>query len=418
MFNQLKKIFFNLSARVTGNIISKILGFVTLPFISRAIGPEGYGDYNLIITLVSYIAILVNWGYSPYGIRETAKTVNTTSIVNDIISTRFTFGIITIALVAFVLYFFLNDNIELYYNILIGFGLIISQVFNLDYYFFGKKKLLIPTISQLTGQIVFVAGVVLYIRTINDLRFLLILYVMYQILTSFLMFGIYVAKNTIKIHFSLKTSLQTIKKTFKLGASARIEHLSSSYPILIIPLFFTSNYELGLYTSAFKFFTIILIVYQTLMITIAPYIVDLKKKSIIIQRRTISQLLGLLLSLGILSSIFFLYTGEFVIELLFGKSFGDAAPLVDLICYYLLPFWPITMVLGTILIYYEYDKYYLKSTIVYAILIIILTPILVHVLGIGGAIHAIGISNFGTITTIVFFLIKLEPEIFKLKKKA
>ena len=96
MLNQkLKKIFLNFSIRTVGSILSKTLGFITLPFIARAVGPEGFGTYSFIITLITYTAILVEWGYTPYGLRETAKHEDSSSVVNNIINTRFTFGIIS-----------------------------------------------------------------------------------------------------------------------------------------------------------------------------------------------------------------------------------------------------------------------------------------------------------------------------------
>ena len=413
MLNQkLKKIFLNFSIRTVGSILSKTLGFITLPFIARAVGPEGFGTYSFIITLITYTAILVEWGYTPYGLRETAKHEDSSSVVNNIINTRFTFGIISMIIGAIAFSIVYWNKLPFLVDVFIGFGFIVSQIINVDYYYFGKKKMLIPTVSQLSGQIVFVIGVLFFIKTASDFRLLMVLYVAYQFIGSIIGLLLYLSNHSIKLKFSIKASIETIKKTFRLGLSARIEQLTSTYPILIIPLFFVGTFELGLYTSAFKFFTIVLIVYQVVMLTIAPYLVNLQTKAIHIQRKTIFQLLSFLFFMGVLSSIFFFVTDKYIVALLFGESFKDAIPVVDLIIFILLPFWPITMVLGGILIYYNFDKYYLQATIVNAVFILMLTPLLVYTFGISGAIYSIGIGNFSVILISIYYLNKLIPNLF------
>jgi len=412
MFNKsIKKIFLNFSLRTFGNILSKTLGFISLPFISRAIGPEGYGSYSFIVTLITYTALFVEWGYIPYGIRETAKQSDSSSVVNTIITTKFTFGIISILLGLFVFSFIYWNNWPFLLNIFIGFGFTISQIINIDYYYFGKKQMLIPTAARLTGQIIFVIGVALFIRTPEDFTLLMVLYVSYQFIGSLIGLLLYIYKQTIKIKFSLKTAFSTFKTTFNLGLSSRIEQLITTYPILIIPLFFSSNYELGIYNSAFKFFTIIIIVYQTAMLALAPYLVSLKSKAIDIQRQTFLKILRILLSIGITSSIVIFLTDKYIVKLLFGSGFTHAIPLIDLISYFLLPFWPITMILGNILIYYNYDKYYLRATFANAFLILLSTPILVYFFGVSGAIYAIGIGNFAVIIISFYYIKKLIPNL-------
>jgi len=55
----------------------------------------------------------------------------------------------------------------------------------------------------------------------------------------------------------------------------QIESFSSSIQFVIISIFI-SNYALGLYSVAFKPISIIILIFQSLMIVLAPYIVDLK----------------------------------------------------------------------------------------------------------------------------------------------
>ena len=54
---RLKRLFINFSFRSIANLLSKIIGLITLPIITRALGPEAYGNFNLVGIIAHYTSL-------------------------------------------------------------------------------------------------------------------------------------------------------------------------------------------------------------------------------------------------------------------------------------------------------------------------------------------------------------------------
>ena len=83
------KLIFNIANKLGFITLGKIIGFLTIPIISRALGPENYGVYNYAITIAGYAFLPANWGFLAKGIRDVAADKkNSSPIVNYILSSR------------------------------------------------------------------------------------------------------------------------------------------------------------------------------------------------------------------------------------------------------------------------------------------------------------------------------------------
>lgn len=406
------KIGANFSTRIMGNIVSKILGIITLPIIARALGPEGFGGFNLVIVILGYSALLVDFGFTTYGVRESAKQKDSTTLVSQIISARLTLALGSILVSALLLVLIFSNNIGFVFTVCIGFIWVTAQASNIDFHFFGKKNMLIPTINQISGQIFYVLAVVFLIRYPSQLRLLVLFYSLYYLWASGLGILVYLKKNhSLRIRISMRQAWSMLKKTFRLGISARLEMFLSSFPVIIISALL-GTFALGIFSAAFKFYTIILLVFQTIMLALAPYLVKLRDLPPPSQRKYIRLLTAFMFGIGSVGSLILYIGGETLLALFFGKSFGAASPLFKLMCVTLIPFTPVTMVLGSVLIYFDLDRKYLLSTLIAGIATLVLTPILVTFASLKGAIWAISLSNMASLITSGCFVNQVLPGVF------
>jgi PST family polysaccharide transporter len=53
-----------------------LLGFIAAPYLSRALGVEGYGAYAYCVSANTFVWILIDWGYGVGAVREIAITRN------------------------------------------------------------------------------------------------------------------------------------------------------------------------------------------------------------------------------------------------------------------------------------------------------------------------------------------------------
>ncbi|MCU0285007.1 MAG: oligosaccharide flippase family protein [Acidobacteria bacterium] len=412
LYRDLGRIGINFTTRIFGNVAGKFLGFLTIPVIARALGPEIYGQFNLIMVILGYTAFFVDFGFGAYGVRETAKQEDSHAMISQILSARLTLALVSILSCMAVIFILFSANLHLIMIISIGYIWVIAQGVNIDYFYFGKKNMLVPTAGQISGQLIYVLLVLLFIKKPDHLALLIFFYSSYCLLTSVIGLAYYIRKHPrIPVFISLKKAWAVLKKTFRLGISTRIESFQSSFPVIIISVML-GNYALGIFSAAFKFFTIILMIFQAVMLALAPYLVKLKQLSPGIQQKYILLLSAGMLLTGILAAIFFYGFGEMMVALLFGESFGPAAPIFGLICFILIPFTPITMVFSSLLIYFDFDKKYLTSITAAGIVILVFTPLLVYFMSIKGAILAMALSNFTNIGVSVYYINKIIPHAF------
>lgn len=409
-FRKIAGLISNFSIRITGNTISKVLSFVTVPIISRSLGPETYGNYNLIIVILSYTAILINWGFRPIGIRETASGQGTKT-VRDFLSTRLLlsfFSILISTLTTTIIYF---TETTILISIFIGFIFVLAQTVNIDFFYFGKGNMLVPTASQIFGQLIYVAGVVIFINNPGDLWKLVGLYGTYNMVTSMAMICIYLRKEKIPIRLSLKNTFLILGSTFRVGLASKVELLQSTFPILIVSAFLGS-YLLGIFSASLRFFTFLLLIFQTANLVLAPYVVKISgspglKKILFSRVLTVSVLL-----FGVACSLFFYFTADLLVPLIFGNEFLQSIEVFRHFCLYLIPFTPLSMILNAMLIYSNNDNYYLISTGIAAVLIVICSLALTHLIGLHGTVLAMAISNFGNIISSMIFNEKICPGLF------
>lgn len=68
-----RKIFYNTLAQSLGKIFAVIIGLITLGFLSRYLGEQGFGQYSTIIAVLGLFATLADLGLYLYTVREISK---------------------------------------------------------------------------------------------------------------------------------------------------------------------------------------------------------------------------------------------------------------------------------------------------------------------------------------------------------
>lgn len=64
---------FNMAAIVVGKVIAVIVGLASVALITRALGPDGYGEYRTILTFISFVSIGSDLGLQLVVLRELGR---------------------------------------------------------------------------------------------------------------------------------------------------------------------------------------------------------------------------------------------------------------------------------------------------------------------------------------------------------
>lgn len=415
-FLRLKRIFINFSTRSLANLFSKLLGLITLPIITRALGPEAFGNYNLALVIAQYTALPMGLlGLRSYGIREIAAGRKSTHYAMEILSMQFTMALISVSISFLIAYFIFKSNLLLLIAIILGYFIVFASAFDLEFFFVSQKDLAFPTIAKIIGQLFYVIGVVLFIKKPTDFVVLVFLASLSPIIGDLIQLRRYFKNHsTFRLGMNLSELWATFKKTWMLGISQNLEGFLGSIPQLLLPIMIGA-YALGIYAGGMKVYSILVMFYVTFFYALAPYLVQLNKKPIDTQRKYHFFIFLLLLLISSAIGIFLYMFGEPLIVLLLGKSFGESGLVFKSIAITLIPLTPIIMLLGNILIYSGYEKYYLTGLIIDGITIMVTAPFFIKKFAVVGAVYSMALSMFITIVVLAYYYFKMTNKILMRK---
>lgn len=388
----MKKIVINLFVRLGFVTVGKLMAFVSVPIISRALGPEQYGIYNLVFAIAGYAFLPANWGFGAKGIREVAKTTDAESykVVEPIVSARLTLwwisGVVTILICAFVL-----DNPDLIKYIVLGVLANLGLAASIDFYFYGKKDTFTPSLSSLIGQVLFLILVLIFVKNQNDLFLLLGINIVYKLMESLIMFIVFNKKHTLKVSFISKKAIPLLKENFLLGLGSKASFFQTSFPLIIIPLLLTV-YDLGVYSATFKLFLIITLLVNSINLVFSPNIVESREHTIEKRKRLFKNLILGYTFIGLISGLALYFLGPYLMDLLFGEEFQETQSLIRTFALFFAPIYPLQLLLSNYMNNFENDKSYFKGALLQTVCTLIGIPILIQLFALEGVIYTLGFS--------------------------
>ena len=102
MGNVKKNIFYNMGYQ----ILILIVPFITSPYVSRVLGPEGLGTYSVTTAIVKYFTLFALLGMTNYGNRTIAKNKDSKEKLSVTFWNLYYFQLMssTIVLIAYIMY--------------------------------------------------------------------------------------------------------------------------------------------------------------------------------------------------------------------------------------------------------------------------------------------------------------------------
>ncbi|MDN3204674.1 lipopolysaccharide biosynthesis protein [Algoriphagus sediminis] len=399
----------NLFSRVGFVTLGSIVSFISVPIISRALGPNDYGIYSYAIALAGYAFLPANWGFLAKGIRDVAKSPEGgLKIVERITPARLSlwfFGGIILLLI-FPSFGSIENFKYISMAILINFGVALS----IDYFYYGQKKAFLPSFSSFFGQFFFLIMLLLFEGLINSILIVLLFNFFGRLIEAVILIVPVTKKIIIQMKlFSLKKGFYLLKGNFLLGLGAKSNFFVSSLPIIIIPLFLASK-DVGVYSASFKLFLVLTTLLHSINLVFSPWIVESQNKPLSVRRRMFGNLLFLYLFIGVICSSFSIVLGDEIIDILFGKSFEDSKIIFKYFCIFLMPLWPIYALLSSYLNNLERDKAYFNGTILKLIVLVVGLFLFIPLFGLKGAVFSIGLAVL--IVTTYYFI-----HVFSMLKK-
>ncbi|MGF1996370.1 oligosaccharide flippase family protein [Enterococcus casseliflavus] len=409
----MKKLFHNLLYQSFYQMMLLILPIITIPVVSKALGPEGIGFYNYVYSIVSYFVLFAGLGLANYGIREIALVRNNKESLSRKFWELELFNIIIVSIILVTYFIFLNFvNDRVYY--LVSGLIIVATLFDISWFFAGIENFKAITLGNLIIKLSSFFLILIFVNTYDDLFMYFCIQIGNILMTNILLWVFLIGK----ISF-VKVDLKSIISHF-------YPALGYLFGKMAITLYTTLNKTLlgimsttalvGIYANSMQLNSIIVTLIATLDTVLLPHmtglISDNKENQIVnVMKKTLN--LQFFFSIGAFFGILTVY--DKLVPWFFGEKFlylNKTIPILSILII-IIPLG--TSIVRQFLIPKNQIKDFNISVVTGAIIGVLLNFSLIPVIGIWGAIVATIVSELFVTSIRVYRLIKDTDFCFNLR---
>ena len=222
-------------------LVTNALPIITIPYLTRTIGLEGFGIYVFIQALINFLDILVSYGFRVSATDEIAKNSESPVVVSQIfwtvIFTKLCLLVCTILLVVIGIVFIptFSNNSHL---IFLGMPLLLGNLLFPVWLFQGLQNMKFITIVHLVSKSFFVVMIFLFVKDSSDIGTAILLYASGALIAGFLSLSVAIRKFDLKFYVP---NLKGITNQLKNGRNIFFAQLMVSFyttiNIIVLGLF-------------------------------------------------------------------------------------------------------------------------------------------------------------------------------------
>jgi PST family polysaccharide transporter len=324
-----------------------ILPFITVPYLTRVLGPANYGLIGFAAALVNYFTILTGYGFNLSATREISLRRDDRERISRIFSSVMVIkaGLLALSLILMLIVVYSFGKFRADASVyLFSFGLVVGNALFPVWLFQGMERMKYITYINLAGRVALTAAIFVFISEKGD-------YVVYAILSSVtaVLVGVaslWCALRVFDLRFVLPSfddvRREAIDGWYVFISSISIVLYTSSTTFLLG--LFTNNTVVGYFTGADKIRQAVQGLFTPVFQTLYPYVNklahDSKEEALKFMRKEV-------LSFGLIGGFICLLVylnAEFLVGAVLGREYSASVELLRI-----LAFAPVLIILGNIL---------------------------------------------------------------------
>jgi len=400
------------------NIANVLFPFITVPYVSRVLGPNGVGISSFATVYAGYFGIFAALGIPMYGIREVAKIRDDKYKLGKLFTELFTINSISVIFFSclYIISIFIVPQLHEQKNTLFAAGLLLFfSSFTIDWFLSGLEQFKIITVRSLIIKVLSIAALFIFVKHEDDIIPYILISVFAQLgnqLWNFLL----LYKNNIAISFKSINLKQHFKPLMILYISAIA---ISIYTVLdTLMLGFLSNYsQVAYYTSATKISKIILPIVTSLGTVLLPriaYYNEIGKRKEI--NNLVKESFSLVVFLALPFSMALILIAPYFVPIFFGVKFIDTILPMEIMSLLLISIGINNLSGIQILVGLGYEKLFMKSVIYGTIINLCMNLILIPLYGaIGASCSSVTAETFIAIVSVYYVYKYVKIKVFSLR---
>ena len=304
-------------------IVTRVLGLISVVYLARVLGAEGFGKIGFARAILSYFMLLVNLGLNLFGTREVARNRENSNIyVNNILTIRLIASIAAYSLLVIFVYF-IPKPVETKKLILL-FGInIFVFAFTIDWFFQGIERMEFIAISEITRSLVSIGLILWIIKSPQQLLQVPIIQAGTGIFAIVILFSIFFKKfSAIKPEFDFIFWKQILKQSVPMGFSLFMVSIYYNFDRVMLG-FMKGEEFVGWYNAAYKIILVIITLPSLIIQSFFPSLSNVYRDKKRMPNVT-GQYLKIMFSIGIPFGFGGTVLASPIIHLVYGRTYANA----------------------------------------------------------------------------------------------
>lgn len=243
----------NYIIQIIGKVIATGLGLFAIGIMARYLGQNGFGEYTVIITFVSFLAILADLGLTLVTVQMISQpNVDEEKIMSNLLGLRLVSAVLFLGIAPLIIFIFPYTQIVKLGTLIVSISFFFVALNQVLIGLFQKKLSMDKvSIAEVVNRIVLLVGVILVAH--YNLGLLNILKIMVaSTLVNFLMLYYYARQFVlIKLKFDFKVWWKIMHKSWPLAITVGFNLIYLKTDTIILSLIKTPG-DVGLYGAAYK----------------------------------------------------------------------------------------------------------------------------------------------------------------------
>ncbi|GIO12249.1 polysaccharide biosynthesis protein [Cohnella xylanilytica] len=253
----------NFISVLAGNLVGQALGFITIVYLGRVLGPEGYGIINFAQSYIFYFYLATDIGLSLYITRELKRVERKEALYKEVFSIKFYLSILTSVIYTISVACLSVPMTEKSTLWVLGTSIFFTGI-SVEGFFMALQKMKYIGMSTMLKNLVFCVLSFVLVKQENDVIYATLCITMGAVVYSFYLLIKFNKLYKVKLLGlpSIKY-LKTIKAALPLTFSLLMIQINNNFDIIYLS-FMNDNSIVGYYSAAYKiisFLIALLVVY-------------------------------------------------------------------------------------------------------------------------------------------------------------
>ena len=315
-------------------LFNTVMPLITLPYITRILGPSQYGVFSSALNLVGYFQVIVEYGFNLSGARKIAiaKDSNEISEIYSKITASKLFLCGVTFFIMIIISLFLGINKTQLTCMIILYSMVLGTAIQQTWLFHGLQDMKYITIISMISRAISVVMILILIKDAEQLYLYCSLYSL-----TFLLIGI-ISILIIKLKFKIcfkrvkaRELLNELKDGWYLFTTSAMSKIFSDIGLTVL-VFTSTDRNVGIYSAIYKIPLIITMIYAPIGQIIYPYVSKKYTYSFENGIRLIKRILKFIIPILSVLSLIMICCSKIIINFIYGSEYSAhsllLAPLI------------------------------------------------------------------------------------------